>query len=83
MQLAEMAEHVLRAELDRAGAAGMEPGRSARHDLQAPAPARRRLRARASASALASKASTVAGLPDQWRPVPSRLASRGARRSPR
>ena len=34
MQLAEMAEHVLRADLDRAAAAGMEPGRAARHDLQ-------------------------------------------------
>ena len=34
MQLAEMAEHVLRPDLDRAGAAGMEPGGPARHDLQ-------------------------------------------------
>ncbi len=34
MQFAEMAEHVLRADLDRAGAAGMEPGRPARHHLQ-------------------------------------------------
>ena len=34
MQLAEIAEHVLRADLDRAAAAGMEPGRAARHDLQ-------------------------------------------------
>ena len=34
MQLAEMAEHVLRADLDGAAAAGMEPGRPARHDLQ-------------------------------------------------
>ena len=34
MQLAEMAEHVLRADLDRAGAAGMKPGRAAGHDLQ-------------------------------------------------
>ena len=34
MQFAEMAEHVLRPDLDRAGAAGMKPGRPARHHLQ-------------------------------------------------
>ena len=34
MQLAEMAEHILRADLDGAAAAGMEPGRPARHHLQ-------------------------------------------------
>ncbi len=33
MQFAEMTEHVLRADLDRAAAAGMKPGRTARHDL--------------------------------------------------
>ncbi len=36
MQLAEIAEHVLRADLDRARATGMQPSRSARHDLQRP-----------------------------------------------
>ena len=34
MQFAEMAEHILRPDLDGAGAAGMKPGRSAGHDLQ-------------------------------------------------
>ena len=34
MQLAEMAKHVLRAELDRAGAPAMQPGGPAGHDLQ-------------------------------------------------
>src|SRR5580700_10807367 len=34
MQLAEIAEHVLRTDLDRAGAAGMKPGGSAGHHLQ-------------------------------------------------
>ncbi len=35
MQFAEPADHVLRPELDRAGAAGMEPARRARNNLQA------------------------------------------------
>src|SRR3546814_13839277 len=34
MQFAEIAKHVLRAELNGAGAAGMEPARRAGHDLQ-------------------------------------------------
>ena len=34
MQLAEIAEHVLRADLDGAGTAGMQPARAAGHDLQ-------------------------------------------------
>ena len=34
MQFAEMAEHVLRPDLDRAAAAGMKPRRAAGHDLQ-------------------------------------------------
>ena len=34
MQFAEMAEHVLRPDLDRARTAGMKPGRAARHNLQ-------------------------------------------------
>ncbi len=34
MQLAEISEHILRADLDGAAAARMEPGRPARHDLQ-------------------------------------------------
>ena len=34
MQLAEIAEHVLRADLDRAGTSRMQPGRAAGHDLQ-------------------------------------------------
>src|SRR5262249_57543567 len=33
MKLAEMSEHVLRPDLDRAAAPGMEPGRRARHHL--------------------------------------------------
>src|SRR4029453_9571947 len=40
MQLAEMPEHVLRADLDRPGASRMKPRRPTRHDLQ-----RRRRRA--------------------------------------
>ena len=34
MQFAEIAQHVLRADLDRAAAARMQPGRPAGHDLQ-------------------------------------------------
>ena len=78
MQFAEMAEHILRPDLDRAGAAGMKPGRPAGHDLQR---LHRRAGARPaprSASALASNASTAPGALDQWRPAPAGLRERAA-----
>src|SRR5437879_6749846 len=34
MHLAEIAEHILRPDLDRTGAPGMQPGRAARDDLK-------------------------------------------------
>ena len=77
MQFAEVAEHVLRADLDRAGAAGMEPGRPAGHDLQ-------RLRRRAGGGehreriGLGVEGVDAAGAADQWRPVPRRLGERAA-----
>ena len=71
MQLAEIAEHVLRADLDGAGTSGMQPARRRRARSAAPASARRRPTSTANASALASSASAVAE-PDQCRPMPLR-----------
>ena len=81
MQFAEIAEHVLRSDLDGAGAAGMQPasavppGTICNACAGAPAAA-----STAMASALTSSASAAAE-PDQWRPRPCDEAK--PRRTPR
>ena len=82
MQLAEMAEHVLRADLDGAGAAGMEPGRPAGHDLH-------RLRRRAGRGQHRERVGLGVEGVDRRRPCPTSggrcrwpWPARGARRSP-
>ena len=80
MQLAEMAEHVLRPDLDRAGAAGMKPGRPAGHDLQ-------RLRRRAGGGQHRERVGLGVEGVDRARPCPTsggrcRSACASARRTP-
>ena len=64
MNLAESADHVLRAELQRARAAGMEPGWSAGTIWRPPA-GMPSAASNATTSALASKASTLLAPPFQ------------------
>ena len=78
MQLAEMAEHVLRPDLDGAAAAGMEPGRPAGHDLQR---LHRRAGGRQHGEGVGLGVEGVdraRRLLDQWRPMPLGLGERAA-----
>ena len=77
MELAEMAEHGLRAELDhaRSGRDDTRPGPPASIcSLSTGAP---QASSAASASALASNTPTGCALPDQWRPAPPASPCRG------